>query len=64
MNVIKDVIFEGEILKMVTDAVVYLDTQTQEKIHIWERRSFCNGRRIFEICPEGNYCKCNYASGL
>ncbi len=29
-----------------------------------ERWSFYNGRGISEICPTGNYCKCNYASGL
>ncbi len=37
MNVIKDVIFEGEILKMVTEAVAYLDTQTQEKTYLGKR---------------------------
>ncbi len=34
MNVIKDVIFEGTILKMITDAVAYLDTQIKEKTYL------------------------------
>lgn len=34
MNVIKDVIFEGTILKMVTDAIAYLDTQIKEKTYL------------------------------
>ena len=34
MNVIKDVIFEGNILKMITDAVAYLDTQIKEKTYL------------------------------
>lgn len=36
MNVIKDVIFEGNILKMITDAVAYLDTQIEEKTYLGE----------------------------
>ena len=31
MNVIKDVIFEGTILKMIRDCIAYLDTQIKEK---------------------------------
>lgn len=34
MNVIKDVVFEGNILKMITDAVAYLDTQIKEKTYL------------------------------
>ena len=34
MNVIKDVIFEGNILKMVTDAIWYLDTQVKERTYL------------------------------
>ena len=34
MNVIKDVIFEGNILKMITDAVAYLDTQIKEYTYL------------------------------
>ena len=34
MNVIKDVIFEGNILKMITDAIAYLDTQIKEKTYL------------------------------
>lgn len=34
MNVIKDVIFEGNILKMIMDAVAYLDTQIKEKTYL------------------------------
>ncbi len=34
MNVIKDVIFEGTILKIITDAVAYLDTQIKEKTYL------------------------------
>lgn len=40
MNVIKDVIFEGTILKMITDAVVYLDTQIKEKTYLGENGLF------------------------
>lgn len=36
MNVIKDVIFEGNILKMVTDAIWYLDTQVKERTFLGE----------------------------
>jgi len=36
MNVIKDVIFEGNILKMITDSVAYLDTQIKEKTYLGE----------------------------
>jgi ATP-dependent DNA helicase RecG len=34
MNVIKDVIFEGNILNMITDAIAYLDTQIKEKTYL------------------------------
>ncbi len=34
MNVVKDVIFEGNILKMVTDSISYLDTQIKEKTYL------------------------------
>ena len=34
MNVIKDVIFEGNILNMLTKAVSYLDTQIKEKTYL------------------------------
>lgn len=34
MNVIKDVIFEGNILKMITNAIAYLDTQIKEKTYL------------------------------
>ena len=34
MNVVKDVIFEGNILKMVMDSIVYLDTQIKEKTYL------------------------------
>ncbi len=40
MNVIKDVIFEGNILKMVTDAVAYLDTQIKEKTYLGKEGLF------------------------
>lgn len=43
MNVIKDVIFEGTILKMITDAVAYLDTQIKEKTYLGK-----NGRFVTE----------------
>lgn len=36
MNVIKDVIFEGNILKMITDAVAYPDIQIKEKTYLGE----------------------------
>lgn len=34
MNVIKDVIFEGTILKMITECIAYLDTQIKEKTYL------------------------------
>lgn len=34
MNVIKDVIFEGTILKMIQDCIAYLDTQIKEKTYL------------------------------
>ena len=34
MNVIKDVIFEGTILKQITDAIAYLNTQVKEKTYL------------------------------
>lgn len=34
MNVIKDVIFEGNILKVINDSVAYLDTQIKEKTYL------------------------------
>lgn len=34
MNVIKDVIFEGTILKMIEDCIAYLDTQIKEKTYL------------------------------
>lgn len=40
MNVIKDVIFEGNILKVVTDAVAYLDTQIKEKTYLGKEGLF------------------------
>ena len=40
MNVIKDIIFEGNILKIVTDAVAYLDTQIKEKTYLGKEGLF------------------------
>lgn len=40
MNVVKDVIFEGNILKMVTDSISYLDTQIKEKTYLGEEGLF------------------------
>ena len=34
MNVIKDVIFEGTLLRMINDAIAYLDTQVKEKTYL------------------------------
>ncbi len=34
MNVIKDVIFEGTVLKMIQDCIAYLDTQIKEKTYL------------------------------
>lgn len=34
MNVIKDVIFEGNILKVINDSIAYLDTQIKEKTYL------------------------------
>ncbi len=49
MNVIKDVIFEGEILKMVTDAVAYLDTQTQEKTYLEKIRNYIFHEHVYAL---------------
>lgn len=40
MNVIKDVIFEGTILKMITDSIAYLDTQIKEKTYLGQDGRF------------------------
>lgn len=56
--------FEGNILKMITDAVAYLDTQIKEKNLSGRGWVICNRRRISEVCPTGNYCKCCYTSRL
>ena len=34
MNVIKDVIFEGTLLKLINEAIAYLDTQVKEKTYL------------------------------
>lgn len=34
MNVIKDVIFKGNILKMITDSIAYLETQVKERTYL------------------------------
>lgn len=34
MNVIKDVIFEGNILKIINESITYLDTQVKDKIYL------------------------------
>lgn len=34
MNVVKDVIFEGTLLKMIREAIAYLDTQVKEKTYL------------------------------
>lgn len=40
MNVIKDVIFEGNILKIVNNSVAYLDTQIKEKTYLGSDGTF------------------------
>ena len=40
MNVIKDVIFEGTLLKMINDAIAYLDTQVKEKTYLGQDGKF------------------------
>ena len=40
MNVIKDVIFKGTILKMVRDSIAYLDTQIKEKTYLGANGTF------------------------
>lgn len=40
MNVIKDVIFEGAILKMIRDSIAYLDTQVKEKTYLGKDGTF------------------------
>lgn len=34
MNVVKDVLFEGNILKMIVDSIAYLGTQIKEKTYL------------------------------
>lgn len=36
MNVVKDIIFEGNILKMIMDSIAYLDTQIKERTYLGE----------------------------
>ena len=40
MNVIKDVIFEGNILKMINNSIAYLDTQIKEKTYLGKDGKF------------------------
>lgn len=40
MNVIKDVIFEGNVLKMILDSVAYIDTQVKEKTYLGKDGTF------------------------
>jgi ATP-dependent DNA helicase RecG len=40
MNVIKDVVFEGTILKIINDSIAYLDTQTKEKTYLGRDGTF------------------------
>lgn len=40
MNVIKDVIFEGTLLKMINEAIAYLDTQVKEKTYLGPNGTF------------------------
>ena len=40
MNVIKDVIFEGNILKMINDSIAFLDTQIKEKTYLGQDGKF------------------------
>lgn len=40
MNVIKDVIFEGNILKMINDSIAFLDTQIKEKTYLGKDGKF------------------------
>lgn len=40
MNVIKDVIFEGAVLKMIRDSIAYLDTQIKEKTYLGNDGTF------------------------
>ncbi len=40
MNVIKDVIFKGTILKMIRDSIAYLDTQIKEKTYLGAMGTF------------------------
>lgn len=40
MNVIKDVIFEGNILKIINDSIVFLDTQIKEKTYLGKDGKF------------------------
>ena len=42
MNVIKDVIFEGTILKMIQDSVKFLRTQTKERTYLGSDGRFVN----------------------
>lgn len=40
MNVVKDVIFEGTLLKMIKESIAYLDTQVKEKTYLGSEGTF------------------------
>lgn len=53
MNVIKDVIFEGNILKVINDSIAYLDTQIKEKTYLGHDGKFVTEEEYLKfVCQE------------
>ena len=50
MNVIKDVIFEGTLLNMINEAIVYLDTQVKEKTYLGPDGTFVTDKKL--VCND------------
>lgn len=46
MNVVKDVIFNGNILKIAKDSIAFFDTQIKEKTYLGQNGIVCNRRRV------------------
>ena len=63
MNVIKDVIFEGTLLKLINEAIAYLDTQVKEKTYLGPDEHLLQMRNILSLSHRID-CKCCYSSCL
>ena len=66
MNVVKDVIFEGNILKVVTDSIAYLDTQIKEKTYLGKDGLFVTEEEYPKFVRQEIIvnCKCCDTSGI